>query len=72
MEVVHIWPCLFGAFLCKKVLADKNIGITNGEAFVPPIGWNMNLSCTGGDDDLVSTNKHSSLEDNEEEEDFFN
>lgn len=62
---------IWGIFM-QKVLADKNIGITNGEAFVPPIGWNMNLNCTGGDDDLLSTNKHSGLEDNEEEEDFFN
>ncbi len=42
---------IWGIFM-KKVMADPTIGISNGEQFVAPAGWNMNLSCTGGEEDL--------------------
>ncbi len=42
---------IWGIFM-KKIMADPSIGISNGEQFVAPAGWNMNLNCTGGEEDL--------------------
>jgi penicillin-binding protein 1A len=42
---------IWGIFM-QKVMADKSIGIVNGEAFVPPAGWDMSQACTGGVEDL--------------------
>ena len=42
---------IWGIFM-KKVMADPSIGISNGEQFVAPAGWNLNLNCTGGEEDL--------------------
>jgi penicillin-binding protein 1A len=57
---------IWGIFM-NKVLADPTIGIRNGESFVPPVGWNMSLACTGGDDDLTVGGGETNAED-----DFFN
>ena len=57
---------IWGIFM-NKVLADPTIGIRNGESFVPPVGWNMSLACTGGDDDLTAGGGETNAED-----DFFN
>ncbi|MCF0178281.1 MAG: transglycosylase domain-containing protein [Bacteroidales bacterium] len=42
---------IWGIFM-NKVLNDKSIGIQNGERFIAPAGWSMDLQCTGGDEDL--------------------
>ena len=42
---------IWGIFM-QKVMADKSIGIVNGEAFVAPAGWDMSLGCTGGEEDF--------------------
>ena len=57
---------IWGIFM-QKVIADPSIGIRNGESFVPPVGWNMSLACTGGDDDLSAGVGETNAED-----DFFN
>ena len=44
---------IWGIFM-QKVMADKSIGIVNGESFVAPAGWDMSLGCTGGSEDLTS------------------
>ena len=44
---------IWGLFM-QKVMNDKSIGISNGEEFVAPAGWNMSLGCTGGSEDLSS------------------
>ena len=38
---------IWGLFM-QKVMADKSIGIQNGETFVEPAGWDIDLNCTGG------------------------
>jgi penicillin-binding protein 1A len=57
---------IWGIFM-NKVISDPSIGIHNGDNFVPPVGWNMSLACTGGDDDLSSGGGETNAED-----DFFN
>ena len=57
---------IWGIFM-NKVISDPTIGIRNGDSFVPPVGWNMSLACTGGDDDLSSGGGETNAED-----DFFN
>ena len=57
---------IWGLFM-QKVMADKSIGIANGEEFVAPPGWNMSLGCTGGAEDLSSGGTGSS----EQEDEFF-
>ena len=42
---------IWGLFM-QKVMADKSIGISNGEQFVPPAGWDMDLSCASGGENL--------------------
>ena len=44
---------IWGLFM-QKVMADKSIGIANGEEFVAPMGWNFDLGCSGGGSDLSS------------------
>ena len=44
---------IWGLFM-QKVMADKSIGIANGEEFVAPPGWSMSFGCTGGAEDLSS------------------
>jgi penicillin-binding protein 1A len=55
---------IWGIFM-QKVMADKSIGINNGDVFAAPAGWNVNLSCTGGDEDLVKSSNATN------EENFF-
>ena len=38
---------IWGLFM-QKVMADKSIGIQNGEKFVEPAGWDIDLDCNGG------------------------
>ncbi|MDD6052220.1 MAG: transglycosylase domain-containing protein [Bacteroidales bacterium] len=35
----------------KKILADGTLGISENDVFVAPAGVNVNLDCTGGDED---------------------
>ncbi|MBP5505539.1 MAG: transglycosylase domain-containing protein [Bacteroidales bacterium] len=56
---------IWGLFM-QKVMADKSIGIANGEEFVAPPGWNMSLGCTGGAEDLSS-----GVGSGQEEDEFF-
>ncbi|MCF0172422.1 MAG: transglycosylase domain-containing protein [Bacteroidales bacterium] len=58
---------IWGIFM-QKVLADRTIGIANGESFIAPAGWNVNLSCTGSDDDLSGTPGGTTPQ---QEENFF-
>ena len=47
---------IFGIFY-KKIYNDPTININSNDAFVPPLGWNMNLGCSGSEDDLGGTGK---------------
>lgn len=42
---------IWGIFM-QKVYKDKSIGIGKDDVFVPPLGWEMNLGCTGSDSDF--------------------
>ena len=42
---------IFGIFY-KKIYNDPSININSDDKFVPPLGWNMNLGCTGSEEDL--------------------
>ncbi len=42
---------IWGLFM-QKVMADKSIGISNGETFEAPAGWDGSFGCTGSDDDI--------------------
>ena len=44
---------IWGLFM-QKVMADKSIGIANGEEFVAPPGWSFDFGCSGGGSDLSS------------------
>ena len=35
----------------KKVLKDGSLGISEADRFVAPAGMNIDLSCSGGDED---------------------
>ena len=52
---------IWGIFM-QKVMKDKSIGISNGEAFVPPAGWDMSFGCTGGSEDLSNAGSGSGEE----------
>lgn len=54
---------IWGLFM-QKVMADKSIGILNDTMFMAPAGWNVDFSCTGGDEDMDGSRAGS-------EEDFF-
>ena len=41
---------IYGLFM-QKIYADPTIGIGPNDVFVAPLGWNMNLACTGSSDD---------------------
>ncbi len=41
---------IYGLFM-QKVYSDPSIGIGPDDVFVAPLGWNMNLTCTGSSDD---------------------
>ena len=58
---------IWGLFM-QKVLNDKSIGIANGETFVAPAGWDMDLSCAGGGQDLSYEESGYS---NSEEDQYF-
>ena len=60
---------IWGIFM-QKVMADKTIPITNEDVFVAPPGWNMDMRCTGGDEDLIKGKSTDSKR--TEEDDFFN
>lgn len=47
---------IWGIFM-QKVYKDKSIGIGKDDVFVPPLGWNVNLGCTGDDSDLQGGRK---------------
>lgn len=57
---------IWGIFM-QKVLQDKSIGITSEDVFVAPPGWNMNLNCSGGDEDLGN----EQVRQRKEEEEYF-
>ncbi|MEF9932180.1 MAG: penicillin-binding protein, partial [Bacteroidales bacterium] len=44
---------IWGIFM-KKVLDDGTLGVTKYDQFVAPQGFNINLNCSGSDDDLLS------------------
>lgn len=44
---------IWGIFM-KKVLDDGTLGVTKYDQFVVPQGFDINLNCTGSDDDLQS------------------
>ncbi|MCQ2165085.1 MAG: transglycosylase domain-containing protein [Bacteroidales bacterium] len=44
---------IWGIFM-KKVLKDGTLGISESDRFVAPAGMNLDLSCSGGDDDAAS------------------
>ena len=58
---------IWGLFM-QKVMADKSIGISNGEQFVAPAGWDIDLSCAGGGENLSWGESSSGYE---EENDYF-
>jgi penicillin-binding protein 1A len=58
---------IWGLFM-QKVMADKSIGINNGESFVPPAGWDVDLSCSSGGQDLSYDEGEIS---NSEEDEYF-
>ncbi len=41
---------IWGIFM-KKVLKDGSLGISEADRFVAPAGMNIDLSCSGGDED---------------------
>ncbi len=45
---------IWGIFM-KKVYEDPTIPIGAGDEFAAPLGWNMNLNCTGDESDLSSS-----------------
>lgn len=54
---------IWGLFM-QKVYNDPSIPIGKDDVFVAPPGWNMNLSCTGSEEDMGSGEKG--------QDDFFN
>ena len=50
---------IFGIFM-KKVYADKSLNIGAGDTFTAPLGWDMDLGCTGSADDLYDNSGTSS------------
>ncbi len=57
---------IWGLFM-QKVYKDKSIGIGKDDKFVPPLGWNLDLQCTGADTDLSNTGATKKVE-----EEYFN
>jgi len=57
---------IWGIFM-KKVYDDPTIPIGMDDRFVPPLGWNVNLSCTGAEEDMTSGGDQQ-----EDQEGFFN
>ncbi|MBP9986562.1 MAG: hypothetical protein KBT44_01375, partial [Bacteroidales bacterium] len=56
---------IWGLFM-QKVMADKSIGISNGETFEAPAGWDGSFGCTGSDDDIwTGGDTGSSAQENE-------
>ncbi|MBQ0025178.1 MAG: transglycosylase domain-containing protein [Bacteroidales bacterium] len=53
---------IWGLFM-QKVYQDPTIPIGKDDTFVPPLGWNVSLNCTGSDSDMVSGSR--------KEDDFF-
>ncbi len=43
---------IWGIFM-SKVLADGSLGINEMDRFIAPAGMNLDLSCSGGDDEMV-------------------
>jgi penicillin-binding protein 1A len=58
---------IWGLFM-QKVMNDKSIGINNGESFVAPPGWDMDLSCASGGSNLSEDEGGYS---NPEEDEYF-
>ena len=50
---------IFGIFM-KKGYADKSLNIGAGDTFTAPLGWDMDLGCTGSADDLYDNSGTSS------------
>ena len=46
----------------KKVLADGTLGISEADTFTAPPGMNLDLGCTGGDDDARETAEQKEAE----------
>lgn len=55
---------IWGLFM-QKVYRDPSINIGKEDRFIPPLGWNVDLYCTGDDSDM-STERETT------EEDYFN
>ena len=47
---------IWGLFM-KKVLADGTTGVAESDRFIAPAGMNLDLSCSGGDDDMNAAGK---------------
>ena len=58
---------IWGIFM-QKVYGDESISIGPEDLFVPPLGWSMDLSCTGDDSDLSNDKISASGDD----QGFFN
>jgi hypothetical protein len=52
----------------QKVYGDESISMGPEDLFVPPLGWSMDLSCTGDDSDLSNEKVSTSGDD----QGFFN
>ena len=50
---------IWGIFM-QKCLADGKLGISDTDKFVKPVGMNLDLSCSGGDDDTSSGSSNPS------------
>ncbi len=47
---------IFGIFY-KKIYNDPTININGDDSFVPPLGWNISLGCSGSEEDLGGSGK---------------
>ena len=41
----------------KKVLADGSLGISESDRFMAPAGMEIDLSCSGGDEDTNTSSR---------------
>ena len=55
---------IWGIFM-KKVMDDGTLGVTKYDQFVAPQGFNLNLDCTGSDEDIAAQ------EQKQAEEEYF-
>ena len=60
---------IWGLFM-KRVMADKSLGIINGERFVEPAGWDFDLECLSGGE-YISADEGGGGTDSGEESEYF-